>query len=167
MNAMKSLFSFMAVAVLLMSQPSLAHQVHAALTKIEYNPRTNHLEVMHRFELHDAEHAVQEIFGGHADIMSDVETQQRFAQYVAERFGIYAPDDTPLPMTFVGVELEGKHLWVYQETQKPQSLANYQVVHNALRDIWIEQTNLVNVKLDQTINTLTFSDNTEVLKINF
>lgn len=167
MNAIKSLLSVVAIAALLMGQPSLAHQVHAALTKIEYNPRTDNLEIMHRFELHDAEHAVQEIFGGNADIMSDAETQRKFAKYVAERFGIYAPDDTPLPMTFVGVELEGKHLWVYQETKKPESLANYQVVHNALRDIWIAQTNVVNIKLDQKINTLTFTDNTEVLKIDF
>ncbi|MGQ8366456.1 DUF6702 family protein [Glaciecola sp. 1036] len=158
----------LAVALLLLINSNLqAHQVKAALTRIELNPRTNMLEIMHRFELHDAEHAVKEIFGGSADIIKDATTQKQFADYVAQRFGIYYPNDEPLDISLVGYEVEGKHFWVYQETPKPEKLEGLQVVHNALRDIWFAQTNLVNVKLDQSINSLTFTDNTEVLKIDF
>jgi hypothetical protein len=155
---------------LLASMPVLsvfAHQQKAAITRIELNPRTNMLEVMHRFELHDAEHAVKEVFDGSADIIQSKETQSQFAHYVIARFGIYYPNNDALPITLVGFETEGKHFWIYQETPKPESLAGLQIVHNALRDIWFAQTNTVNVKLDKEINTLTFTDNTEVLKIDF
>lgn len=151
----------------LLSSASFAHQQKAAITRIELNPRTNMLEVMHRFELHDAEHAVSEIFGKSADIIGKEATQQEFANYVVARFGIYLPNDEALPMKLVGHEIDGKHFWVYQETAKPESMAGLQIVHNALRDIWFAQTNTVNIKLDQRINTLTFTDNTEVLNIDF
>lgn len=165
--ASKVLATSLMVIALLWVNISWAHQQKMALTRVEVNPRTNMLEVMHRFEVHDAEHAVGEIFGAGADIISSTDTQQQFADYVAERFGIFHANDEPLPMKTVGFEIEGKHFWVYQETPKPEKLAGLQVVHNALRDIWFAQTNTVNVKLDQKVNTLTFTDNTEVLNIDF
>jgi hypothetical protein len=171
-STMNKVASFMLALMLMLSgvlfaTTSCAHQQKSAITRIEINPRTNMLEVMHRFELHDAEHAVGEIFGKTADIIGSVDTQQQFANYVAERFGIFYANDEPLAVSLVGFEVEGQHFWVYQQTPKPEKVAGLQIVHNALRDIWFTQTNTVNVKLDQKINTLTFTDNTEVLNIDF
>lgn len=159
--------STLALSALVFDTNAFAHQQKSAITRIELNPRSNMLEVMHRFELHDAEHAVGEIFGKNADIIGSSKTQQQFAAYVADRFGIFHKNDSALPITLVGFEVEGKHFWVYQETTKPKSMEGLQIVHNALRDIWFAQTNTVNVKLDRKIKTLTFSDNTEVLNIDF
>lgn len=36
-----------------------AHQIKAAITTVLFNQRTENIEVMHRFNLHDAEHAVK------------------------------------------------------------------------------------------------------------
>ncbi|MFC3122563.1 DUF6702 family protein [Agaribacter flavus] len=149
------------------ASPAIAHQVKAAISRVELNPRTDKLEIMHRFDLHDAEHAVQELFDNTADIHKREETQKMFAEYVVERFGIYHADDTQVALKLVGFEVEGKHFWVYQEADKPDTLGGLQIVHNALRDIWHAQTNTVNVKFDATINTLTFTENTEVLNIDF
>lgn len=162
-----TLASILALSCILFAANSYAHQQKAAITRIEVNPRTNMIEVMHRFELHDAEHAVGEIFGKTADIIGSLETRKQFADYVAERFGIFHANDDTLPMSLVGFEVEGKHFWVYQETPKPDSLTGLKIIHNALRDIWYAQTNTVNVKLNEKINTLTFTDNTEVLNIDF
>jgi hypothetical protein len=144
-----------------------AHQQKMAITRVELNPRTNMLEVMHRFDLHDAEHAVGKIFGKGADIIGSEQTQTQFANYVAERFAMFTPNNKSMPLKLVGFEKEGKHFWVYQETPKPESLAGVQIVHNALRDIWFAQTNTVNVKINDMIETLTFTENTEVLNIEF
>lgn len=162
-----TLATLLIISSLLLANNSWAHQQKMAITRVELNPRSNMLEVMHRFVVHDAEHAVSEIFGKGADIIASTDTQAQFAQYVAERFGIYLPDNTALELTLVGYELDGKHFWVYQETKNPSSLAGLKIVHNALRDIWHAQTNTVNVKIDERINTLTFTDNTEVLSVDF
>lgn len=149
-----------------------AHQQKAAITRIELNPRTNALEIMHRFAVHDAEHAVSELFKGtpakiKADIFNNQDTQARFAKYVSERFGMYLPNNTPLPLELVGHEIDGKHFWIYQETPMPKTLEGVQVVHNALRDIWYDQSNIVNIKLNDQKDTLSFVDNVEVLKVAF
>ncbi len=144
-----------------------AHQQKMALTKIELNPRTNNLEIMHRFEVHDAEHALSELQFKGADIMASEETQDAFAKYVTKRFGIYTVENEPLDLKMVGHELDGKHFWVYQETPRPKSIQGLRVVHNALREIWFAQTNTVNIKIDGEVNTLSFTENTEVLSIDF
>lgn len=163
----KSLATVILIVTLFITNSLWAHQQKMALTKIEVNPRTNMLEVMHRFELHDAEHAVSEIFTKDADILGSEKTQMQFAQYVVERFAMYLANDKAVPLSIVGFEIDGKHFWVYQEAEKPKQIEGLQVVHNALRDIWFAQTNTVNIKLDKNINTLTFTENTEVLKIDF
>nr|WP_034895906.1 DUF6702 family protein [Glaciecola pallidula] len=146
---------------------AIAHQQKMAITTVLFNPRTKNLEVTHRFDLHDAEHAVKEIFDGDADIMNSEKTQSDFAQYVVNRFAIYDMNKTQLPLSFVGTELEGKHVWVYQETPAPANLAGLYIQHNALRDIWYKQTNTINVEGMGDIQTLTFTDSTELLSVEF
>ena len=161
------LFS-VAVGVSTFAVPSvLAHQQKMAITTVFFNPRTKNLEVMHRFDLHDAEHAVKEIFDGNADIMKSEQTQTDFANYVVERFAMYSLNKVELPLAFVGTELEGKHFWVYQETAAPADLTGLYIEHNALRDIWHKQTNTINVEGMGNIQTLTFTDSTEVLSVEF
>jgi hypothetical protein len=146
---------------------ALAHQQKMSITTVLFNPRTNNLEVMHRFDLHDAEHAVKEIFDGNADILQSEKTQSDFAKYVVARFAIYSLDKTELPLSFVGTQLEGKHFWVYQETASPDNLAGLYIQHNALRDIWHQQTNTINVEGMGDIQTLIFTDSTELLSVKF
>lgn len=165
-TAIRTSFVAFLLGVLLVATPLAAHQIKAALTKLELNPRTKMLEVMHRFEAHDAEHAVQEIFGGSANIYQDETTQAKFAKYVTDRFGIYFADGKQVPLELIGFEMDGKHFWVYQETPMLDSMDGLRVVHNALRDIWLAQTNTVNIKVNDKLETLTFSDNTEVLEIS-
>ncbi len=144
-----------------------AHQQKMAITTVLFNPRTKNLEVMHRFDLHDAEHAVKEIFDGEADIMQSKKTQSDFASYVVERFAIYDMQKAELALIFVGTELEGKHFWVYQETPAPKDLEGLYIQHNALRDLWHKQTNTINVEGMGDIKTLTFTDSTELLSVEF
>ena len=144
-----------------------AHQLKQAISTVLFNPRTSNIEVMHRFEIHDAEHAVKQIFDGSADIIGSQDTQASFAQYVVERFAMFKADKTELSLKMVGFERSGKHFWVYQETPAPDFLAGLYIQHNALRDIWQSQTNTINVEGKGDIKTLTFSDNIEMLEVTF
>ena len=151
----------------LLSASAHAHQLKTAITTVLFNPRTNNIEVMHRFNVHDAEHAVQQIFDKQADIIKKPETQQKFARYVTERFAIYTPDKTKLNLSYVGHEMDNKHFWVYQEVAAPQALEGLYMQHNALRDIWQKQINTINIEGMGEIKTLTFTESTELLKVEF
>ncbi len=136
--------------------PAVAHQQKAAITKVLFNPRTGNIEVMHRFYLHDAEHAVRQIFGRNADIISDGESQSIFADYVGERFAL-KNGDVELPLSAVGFEIERAFFWVYQETPITVGISDLTIKHNALRDVWPEQTNTVNIEGLGDVKTATFS----------
>lgn len=153
--------------LLLVASSASAHQIKAAITTVLFNPRTENIEVMHRFNLHDAEHAVKMLFDKSADIIGNESTQQAFAEYVDEHFAILNAEGEPLALKPVGYETEGKFFWVYQETSQPPSLEGLQIRHDALRDLWPSQVNTLNVEGNGPLKTLTFTDNVTLLEVKF
>ena len=99
-------------------------------------PRTNghNIEIIHRFRIHDAEHAVKHIFGKDADIIGSTKTKKQFNDYVNNHFSMFNSGND-LKLTSVGYESDGQFFWVYQETTEPPALENLSIRHNALRDI--------------------------------
>lgn len=145
---------------------SLAHEQKAAISTISFNPRTHNIEIMHRFRMHDAEHAVKLIFGKDADIIKSIETKEQFSNYVNKHFSMYT-NDTLLKLTTIGYENDGQYFWVYQETTEPPALDNLNIRHNALREIWPSQVNIINVEGKGEVKTMVFSDSVESLEVRF
>ncbi|MDO6711182.1 hypothetical protein Q4567_10650 [Aliiglaciecola sp. 2_MG-2023] len=161
-------FIKLALGALLLTAFSLsAHQQKTSISTVLFNPRTENIEIMHRFRVHDAEHAVKEIFGKDADILDSEKTQNEFSDYVSKRFYLFDSQQKALPLKVVGHEIEGKFFWVYQETTQPAKLENLSIRHDALRDLWPQQVNTINVEGKGELQTLTFADSVELLKVSF
>jgi len=112
---------------------------------------------MHRFFRHDAEHALALIEGGQHDLIDSPAARTRFAAYVHERFEIAGIGVELAPLMLVGAELEGEHLWVYQRTAVVDGLTGLDVRFDALRDVWPDQVNTVNVERGGSVRTLVFA----------
>ncbi|MEM8766014.1 MAG: DUF6702 family protein [Pseudomonadota bacterium] len=140
------------------SGPLLAHQQKEAITRVLLNPRTGNIEVMHRFLLHDAEHAARALFDGSFDLLSRREDRDRFEAYVHARFTMADQDRVPLTLTPVGNEIENQFLWVYAECPIPEGLSALTLSHSALRDLWPEQVNLVNVEHGGRLRSALFKE---------
>jgi hypothetical protein len=153
--------------LLLAASATYAHQQKSAISTVLFNPRTQNIEIMHRFDIHDAEHAVKEIFGKNADILNSAQTQTQFSDYVNKRFYLFTSDNQPLLLKKVGFESDGKFFWVYQETEQPAKLANMIVRNDALRDIWPLQVNTINIEGRGELQTLTFSESVQLLSVTF
>ncbi len=160
-------WSVLALAILLTSAGTAAHQQQAALTRVLFNARSGNLEVMHRFVLHDAEHAVRALFDPEADLLASAAAREQFAGYVQERFSLLGSAGDPLPLHYVGQEIDGPFLWVYQEMPIPDALPSLGVIHDALRELWPQQNNLVNIEHDGRIQTLNFTGDTHWLSVSF
>ncbi|MGB1263424.1 MAG: DUF6702 family protein [Cognaticolwellia sp.] len=157
----------MLISGLLFAAPyAMAHQQKSAISTVSFNPRTQNIEIMHRFRMHDAEHAVKHIFGKDADIISSTKTKAQFSNYVHQHFAMLA-NGSPLQLSQVGYENDGQFFWVYQETVEPPKLENLSIRHNALRDIWPSQVNTINIEGKGKLQTMTFSDSVELLKVEF
>lgn len=155
-----------ATLLLVIAGSAVAHQIKSAFTQVLFNPRTQNIEVMHRFYIHDAEHAMAEIFKKQHDIIGEPSSQQAFAEYVTERFFMESEGEV-LPLTLVGHEIDGKFFWVYQETAQIDNLDGLAIRHNALREIWPQQVNTINIEGKGELKTLTFDKNIELLKVSF
>lgn len=163
----KKHYIFALIVGLIFSAPfSSAHQQKSAISTISFNPKTHNIEIAHRFRMHDAEHAVKHIFGKEADIIKSSQTKEQFTQYVNERFSLYT-NSKSIPLTSVGYENDGLFFWVYQETTEPPALKDLSIRHNALRDIWQSQVNMINIEGKGDLQTITFSDSIELLEVTF
>ncbi len=164
---MKNNHIFLLMLGLLFAAPySSAHQQKSAISTISFNPNTHNIEIMHRFRIHDAEHAVKHIFDKDADIIDSKKTQKQFNDYVNNHFSMFASGND-LKLTSVGYESDGQFFWVYQETPEPPALENLSIRHNALRDIWENQVNTINIEGKGQLQTMTFSDSVELLEVKF
>lgn len=168
---MKKLLTLLLLGAL--SAPTFAHQLKSAITTVLFNNNSKNLEVMHRFYLHDAEHAVGKLAKGKksTDIYTDEETQTLFADYVINRFKLIKDGSEELTLDTIGFEVEGKFFWVYQETVMPEKVNSLKVKHSALQDIWPEQINTVNIEGvingNKSLKTLTFERSSTLLEVEF
>ncbi|MBL4580957.1 MAG: hypothetical protein JKY29_03985 [Gammaproteobacteria bacterium] len=151
------------------SSLSAAHEQKTAVTRILFNSSTGNIEVMHRFFIHDAEHAAGLVFGEAQNLMESADSRKLFSSYVMNRFAIAVENSqgetSELSLEYVGEEIEGQFLWVYQEAGQLPDISALSVVHLALRDVWPDQANLVNVEKDGQIYSLSFADSAESLRV--
>ena len=146
-----------------------AHQQKNAVPRILFNENTGNIEVMHRFFIHDAEHAAGLIFGERQMLAESRESRELFSSYVSNRFSIEASfregNSEVLGLSFVGEEVDGQFLWVYQEIPAQDDITAFTIVNLTLRDVWSDQSNLVNIERDGRIYSLTFDGSAEVLTV--
>ncbi len=162
---MKLITSLFISFLLAASSIAYAHKIKTAFTIVLFNDRTSNLEVVHRFYLHDAEEAVWQLFDKNVDIIGSEKTQAIFANYVTNSFALKNQTGEDIKLETLGFQNEGGYFWVYQETPLTPSLTKLYIKQNALKDVWPEQFNVVNIEgLDQ-VYTLNFSDRDEWLSI--
>ncbi len=150
----------------LISTAVCAHQQKMATTTVSFNHRVDNIEVMHKFYLHDAEHAVRDLFDPSADILSSKATQNSFAEYVQTQFAIEINNSKQLPLKFVGLELDGKYIWIYQETPIPKQVTELSISNGALQELWPSQLNLVNIEGKGELQSLLFNDSDQWLNVS-
>lgn len=143
--------------------PASAHQQKAAIIQVLFNERSGSLEVAHRFYLHDGEEAVRKLYGPEADIIRSEETQLQFALEVTREFTLWNDEDQQIELELLGYEMEGGFFWIYQEAVGELDHHMLTVKHEALRAVWPDQINTVNVEGKGPLQTLTF-DGTETIQ---
>jgi hypothetical protein len=144
---------FMAITLSLLAGNATAHQQKEAYTSIVFNQRSGMLEVQHRFYLHDAEHAAQQVIDKSTDLIGDPVGREAFAYYAISTFSMQDQQQHPLTLTYVGTELQGKYLWVYQETPITTNMDGFYLKMTALQELWSEQTNHINVERNKRVTS--------------
>jgi hypothetical protein len=144
-------------AAIAAAPPALAHRSKTVLTTVEWNARSGAIEVIHRMHPHDAEMALAALGGGGQPDLTEVRDQARLLIYVEDRFSL-AGRSGLIPLSAVGVEAAGvDDLLVYRESRQPAPADELLVEDRLFRDVFDEQTNLVNVRMSKRVRTLIFA----------
>jgi hypothetical protein len=124
---------------------ALAHQQKIAITTLALNPRSGMIEIAHQVPVHDAEHALIAQGIRSPDIIGSVQSREAFAAYVTRRF-LLEVDGAAVTPAYVGSEIIGGSLWVYQEVPAPPAgKAALRFNSQILTDVWARQENRVNI----------------------
>ncbi len=135
---------------------ALAHQQKIAISTIALNPRTGMIEIAHQVPVHDAEHALRLQGAKDPDIIGSEKSREAFAAYVTRRFLLEIDGAAPVP-AYVGSEITGGSLWVYQEVPAPSGgKGALRFNSQILTDVWARQENRVNVGGGTAVETFIF-----------
>jgi hypothetical protein len=136
-------------------EPLLAHQQKFTISTVALNPRTGLIEIAHQVPVHDAEHALRMQGAANPDIIASDTSREAFARYVTRRF-LLSVDGALVAPDYVGSEIEGGSLWIYQEVPASGQSAQIRVNSQILTDVWARQENRVNIGGGTQVTTFVF-----------
>ena len=141
---------------LLWAAPLWAHQQKIAISTVTVNPRTDRLELVHQVPVHDAEHALRVQGAPVPDIIGSPASREAFASYITSRFLLEIAGTAAAP-EYVGSEIIGGSVFVYQEAPAPAAGASVRVNSQILTDVWARQENRVNIGRGTQVTTFVFT----------
>jgi hypothetical protein len=148
--------AWLLAAALCLGAPAQAHRFHVALTDIGFNPKTGSTEIVHTYMAHDVEAMLAQLYQREFDL-SQAEDEAILRKYVEKRFYVLAPDNTRLPLRWVGLALGVESITLYQEIENAP-LANSARIHNeVLIDFIADQVNTINLNEAGTTRSLRFT----------
>ncbi|MGF1543480.1 MAG: DUF6702 family protein [Parvularculaceae bacterium] len=135
-----------------------AHDANFALTSVEWNRRASAVEVIHRLHAHHALDSATAELGRGAEGFASAESLAALGLYIAQRFALADASGAPIALEFIGAEIEGDYIVVYQEAQLPAPPTALRVRSDILADLSPDQVNHVNVSIDGEKRTLVFDE---------
>lgn len=113
------------------------------------------MEVIHRLHPHDAEIALTDGGAGVLDLGDPVQ-QARLMLYAETHF-VLSAGGKAIALEPVGVELRDLDAMVYREAKAEKPFSELVVDDRMFRDVFDEQTNLVNIRMGKGVRTLIFA----------
>lgn len=136
--------------------PAYAHSEKKTVSEIVWSERDGFLYASHKFHLHQTEVSLFEAGITHSAKFESLRARAQLALYVEKNFTLQSIDGTPLPLEVLGAEIEGRDVWVYQQTKLSEAPKGLIVTCKLLRDIIGGQINHVDVKLGSKTHSLAF-----------
>ncbi len=133
-----------------------AHRQKQAHSTLEWNERSQTLEVIHILHLHDAEQALSALGLMKRPDLTQLKARAKLALYVQEKFTLATLAGEAIKLDIIGAETRSGRVYIYFETgprARPEGLL---IGHNLLHDVYPDQVNRINVTLGGELQSLSF-----------
>lgn len=145
---------------------SYAHRFYASFSQIEMQPEKGTIEIIHRIFTHDIEDLLVQYKGGSGEL-NDKVIEDFLKEYIIQAFAIYDPEGNNMPLSWVGIEVTLNDIFVYQEAPLIEGQQTLIIANRILMDLFDDQSNTVNLKLDGKIKSYTFLKDSQMYQISF
>lgn len=129
------------------AKPVLAHDYHASIADVRFNPRTQSLEVAVKVFMDDLENALSQrnktkVVYSH----TSEQVKKYLADYLSTNLVLEVEKGKPLKQKFLGSEEDADVVWMYLEVPLQQaSLPQLYVKNAVLTELFSDQMNIVNI----------------------
>ena len=135
----------------------LLHPFYVSITEIEYNPASQSLEIAMKIFVDDLNtametHLPERIWLG--DSQENTQANLLLQQYLLNRVQIKV-NETPVTFQWIGREIEEDACWVYLEVPKIPTLNSLEISHRLLMEVFPGQSNIVHIRKDKEVKSLT------------
>ncbi|WP_162428613.1 DUF6702 family protein [Pontibacter pudoricolor] len=162
-------FLLIAIVCLLASTVTMAHDYHASITDIKFNPRTQSLQIAVKVFTDDLETALSKRSKTKVSYDPASETiKQQLASYMAANMKFELAKGKPLKQHFVGSEEDADVVWVYFEVPVQQATLSQLYIQNAvLTELFDDQMNIVNLDYKGNMHSMLFQKSETGKKLTF
>lgn len=137
------------------------HPLHSSRATVEFNSDTSSWEVSLCVFPDDLANALKERSGQPVRLDRDSNLDLLIRDYVAEHFQLRLDSGRPIPMHWLGHELETQQAWLYFEFPiEERSPSDTQIKNSILMERFDDQINIAYVRLDGRQRCLTFRTDT-------
>ncbi|GHA71657.1 DUF6702 family protein [Pontibacter akesuensis] len=143
-------YRFLALLLLLafaVARPAAAHDYHASIADVQFDPRTQTLQVAVRIFMDDLENILSRRTKTKVEYnQTSDQVQKHLADYLNTTLAFEVEKDKPIKHKFIGSEAEADVVWVYLEVLVKQETLTQLYVKNAiLTELFSDQMNIVNI----------------------
>lgn len=129
------------------------HKFHLSVTQIEYNPKEQTAEITIRVFADDLEtalsqHAQRPIKIDPAKANKDKQLGETVIAYLRDQFQFKTSARRPVKLDWVGLEWKTDMFWLYVKGKLPEGLEGTQLRNKVFQELYEDQVNIVNSKID-------------------
>ncbi len=136
--------------------PAFAHREKATISEVVWSEADGFLYATHKFHMHQTEVSLFKAGITHSAKFESLRARAELALYVEENFKLSTLGGDPIALEVLGAEIEGRDVYVYQQTALKAAPDGLIVSCNLMRSFIPDQINHVDVKLGGETKSLAF-----------
>jgi hypothetical protein len=145
---------------------TLAHDFHTSITEMRYNPKEKSFEISLRVFTDDLEKALSATHQNKKFIVDNNDKNDSFVEaYVKRHFVVTNSKNQKPNINYIGKEKEGDATWIYLEMPVNEGISGSKIQNNVLIDMFEDQTNIVNIFVQNQKKSYLFTLKNQVFVI--
>ncbi len=128
------------------------HKIHVSVAQVEFNQKSQSVEIVVRVYADDLENALsqqakRQIKIDPATAKNDKRIGEAVIAYLRDNFELKSKSGRPVKLGWVGIESQADMFWLYVEGKMLDGLDGSQLRNRIFFDLFDDQVNIVNTKI--------------------